>query len=65
MMGPKVRVFAPLCNRSLDALVPSTNFYRHLEAKLDLAFVETWCATPIRNAGDHPSIRRSSSSSSP
>jgi hypothetical protein len=39
MMGTKARVFAPLCNRSLDELVPSTSFYRHLEAKLDLGFV--------------------------
>ena len=39
MMGTKARVFAPLCNRSLDELVPRTNFYRHLEAKLDLTFV--------------------------
>ena len=39
MMGTKARVFAPLCNRSLDELVPGTNFYRHLEAKLDLSFV--------------------------
>jgi hypothetical protein len=39
MMGTKVRAFAPLCNRSLESLVPSDRFYRHLEAKSDLAFV--------------------------
>jgi transposase len=39
MMGSKVRAFAPLCNRSLEDLVPAGNFYRHLEAKLDLDFV--------------------------
>lgn len=27
---------------SLDALVPPDNFYRHLEAKLDLGFVREW-----------------------
>ncbi len=39
MMGTKLRAFAPLCNRSLEDLVPASNFYRHLEAKLDLGFV--------------------------
>ncbi len=39
MMGTKMRAFAPLCNRSLEDLVPVDNFYRHLEAKLDLGFV--------------------------
>ena len=39
MMGTKARAFAPLCNRSLEDLVPADQFYRHLEAKLDLAFV--------------------------
>jgi hypothetical protein len=36
MMGTKARAFAPLCNRSIEDLVPASNFYRHLEAKLDL-----------------------------
>jgi hypothetical protein len=39
MMGTKARAFAPLCNRSIEDLVPAGNFYRHLEAKLDLGFV--------------------------
>ena len=39
MMGSKARAFAPLCNCSLEELVPARNFYRHLEAKLDLGFV--------------------------
>ena len=30
MMGTKARSFAPLCNRSIEDLVPTTNFYRHL-----------------------------------
>ena len=39
MMGTKERAFALLCNRSIPDLVPSSNFYRHLEAKMDLGFV--------------------------
>src|SRR4029450_8097482 len=44
MMGSKTRSFAPLCNRSLEDLVPTDNFYRHLETKLDLSFVREWAA---------------------
>ena len=55
MMGTKVRVFAPLCNRSLDELVPSTNFYRHLEAKLDLSFVRDLVHGTYKDGG-RPSI---------
>ena len=36
--GHRLRRSADL-DRSLDELVPSTNFYRHLEATLDLRFV--------------------------
>jgi len=39
MMGTKERAFAPLCNRSLEDLMPAANFYRRLEAGLDLGFV--------------------------
>jgi transposase len=39
MMGTKLRDFAPLPNLSLEELVPKNNFYRHLEAMLDLSFV--------------------------
>ena len=28
MMGSKLRRFAPLCNRSIEDLVPADNFYR-------------------------------------
>ena len=38
MMGTKARSFAPLCNRSIEDLVPADNVYRHLETKLDLSF---------------------------
>jgi hypothetical protein len=55
MMGTKARAFAPLCNRSIEDLVPVDNFYRHLEPKLDLAFVRdlvrSTCGAPIRNVG--------------
>ena len=39
MMGTKERVFGPLPPVSLEDLVPSDHFYRHLERTLDLAFV--------------------------
>jgi len=35
-MGSKARLFAPLCHRSIEDLVPHPNFYRHLIAKLIL-----------------------------
>lgn len=39
MMGSKERYFAPLIHVSLEALVPTDHFYRHLERMLDLSFV--------------------------
>ena len=39
MMGTKIRDFAPLPDLSLEELVPIDNFYRRLEAMLDLSFV--------------------------
>ncbi len=39
MMGIKIRNFASLPNLSLEELVPKDNFYRRLEAMLDLSFV--------------------------
>jgi hypothetical protein len=39
MMGTKVRIFGLLHDVSLEDLVPSNSFYRHVEAKLDLSFV--------------------------
>ena len=39
MMGTKMRHFSPLPNLSLAELVPKDNFYRHLDAMLDLSFV--------------------------
>ena len=63
MLGTKARVFAPLCNRSIEDLVPADKFYRHLEAKPTWASSATWSAQRIRNAVAHPSTRRSTSSS--
>src|SRR5215213_2453778 len=40
MMGTKVRSFSPLPHHiSLEDLVPQDNFYRRLQARLDLSFV--------------------------
>src|SRR3990170_2347636 len=55
MMGTKLRAFAPLCNRSLEDLVPASNFYRHLEAKLDLGFVRDLVRTTYKECG-RPSV---------
>jgi hypothetical protein len=38
MLRAKVRAFAPLCNLTVEDLVPTDQFYRHLEARL----VVTW-----------------------
>jgi transposase len=42
MLRVKARAFAPLCNLTVEDLVPADHFYRHLEARLDLAFVRPW-----------------------
>src|SRR3982751_4410620 len=55
MMGTKVRAFAPLCNRSIEDLVPSDHFYRHLEAKLDLGFVRDLVSSTYKDGG-RPSV---------
>src|SRR6266545_5251943 len=55
MMGSKERSFAPLCNRSIEDLVPADNFYRHLEAKLDLGFVRDLVRTTYKECG-RPSV---------
>ena len=39
MMGTKIRSFAPLPDLSLEELVPKDNFYRRVEAAVDLSFV--------------------------
>src|SRR5215207_2437335 len=55
MMGTKERAFAPLCNRSLEDLVPASHFYRHLEAKLDLGFVRDLVRDTYKERG-RPSV---------
>src|SRR5687767_5930203 len=55
MMGTKARSVAPLCNRSIEDLVPADNFYRHLEAKLDLGFVRDLVRSTYKECG-RPSV---------
>lgn len=55
MMGTKARAFAPLCNRSIEDLVSANNFYRHLEAKLDLSFVRELVRSTYKECG-RPSV---------
>ncbi len=39
MMGTKMRHFSSLPNLSLEELVPKDNFYRRLDAMLNLSFI--------------------------
>jgi transposase len=55
MMGTKARVFAPLCNRSIEDLVPTGNFYRHLDTKLNLDFIRDLVRTTYKECG-RPSV---------
>ena len=56
MLGPpKPRRLGEPIAVSLEALVPPDNFYRHLEAKLDLAFVRDWVRDLYAERG-RPSI---------
>ena len=56
MLGPakRRRLDEPI-TASLEALVPRTNFYRHLEALLDLSFVREWTQQLYAERG-RPSI---------
>ena len=56
MLGPPKprRLHEPIAV-SLDDLVPRSNFYRHLEAKLDLSFVRDWTRALYAERG-RPSI---------
>jgi transposase len=53
MMGTKNRNFAPLPNLSLEELVPKDNFYRRLDALLDLSFVRELVAERYAAVGRH------------
>jgi len=55
MMGIKERTFNPIDAVTLEQLVPKDHFYRHLEQKLDLAFVRDLVADCYA-AGGRPSI---------
>src|SRR5918997_171501 len=56
MLGPaKVRRVDQPVLASLDALVPAHHFYRHLETKLDLAFVRDLVRSTYKDGG-RPSI---------
>ena len=56
MMGTKVHSFAPLPDDlSLEDLVPEDNFYRRLQARLDLSFVRELVG-PLYANGGRPSV---------
>src|SRR5215212_9116554 len=55
MMGTKARVFTLLPPVSLEELVPSDHFYRHLEHTLDLGFVRELVRDAYADIG-RPSI---------
>src|SRR5437868_13189098 len=55
MLGTKERSFAPLTNVSLEELVPSDHFYRHVERTLDLSFVREFVQEAYAGGG-RPSI---------
>ena len=59
MMGIERRLFDPLPRQvSLEELVPKDNFYRHLEATLDLSFVRELVRPLYAKGGrDHRSTR--------
>ncbi|HEY7031367.1 MAG TPA: IS1182 family transposase [Thermomicrobiales bacterium] len=54
-MGSKERAFGPLPPVSLDDLIPSEHFYRHLERTLDLGFVRELVRGAYADTG-RPSI---------
>src|SRR5918998_908244 len=56
MLGPpKPRCLDAPITVSLDDLVPTNHFYRHLEARLDLSFIRDW-ARELYAARGRPSI---------
>src|SRR5215218_6270713 len=56
MLGPaKPRRLGEPIAVSLEDLVPASNFYRYLEAKLDLSFVRDW-TSDLYAEGGRPSI---------
>ncbi len=55
MIGTKERRFAPLTHVSLEGLVPTDHFYRHLDRTLDLSFVRELVQETYAGGG-RPSI---------
>jgi transposase len=55
MLGTKARAFATHPSVCLDQLVPQDDFYRFLDARLDLGFVREWVEQDYAPAG-RPSI---------
>jgi transposase len=51
MLRVKERAFAPLCNLSIEELVPVDHFYRQLDAQLDLSFVREWVKAAYAERG--------------
>ena len=57
MLGPpKSRRLDQPIAVSLEELVPASNFYRHLDAKLDLSFIRAW--TRELNESGHTGVAR-------
>jgi transposase len=56
MLGTKVRLFTPVSALSLDDLVPSDHFYRHLDRVLDLSFVRDLVQNCYTADAGRPSI---------
>src|SRR5260370_11357617 len=56
MLGQKVKCFKEQTTVSLESLVPENNFYRHVEAKLDLSFVRELVKERYATTMGRPSI---------
>jgi transposase len=56
MLGHKLKVFKPHTAISLDDLVPQNNFYRQVEAQLDLRFVRELVKDCYASGMGRPSI---------
>ena len=56
MLGQKPRLFKQHTAISLEELVPPDNFYREVEAKLDLSFVRDFVQHHYASVMGRPSI---------
>ena len=64
MMGQKDRPFAALPQATLEDVIPTDHFYRHLEHTLDLFFVRDLVRDAYADIGRPRSTRSSFSSCS-